>query len=229
MKTRKLLMTIAITLLPLTAMAHAESDTDSSLGAGSNSHLQLSQQAHQQLDQAKEDAKKGMDERKNQAKNQSEKKKDELCSRVSDRIGKRQTNAAIHKQKLDAHYTKIEGHWQTIIDRATAAGIDASKLTADLATLKEKVAKLDSDLDLLAAALQNTTNFQCGYSHGDFKHSLGQAKTEWKQVKSDLADIKSFRKTVRTNDIVPIITALNAAQKPTTVPVAPTGSGGGAQ
>lgn len=229
MKTRTILMTMAITMLPLAAMAQGGNDSNSSTTTDDSSSQQQFQQAHQQLDQAKEDAKKGFDQRKNQAKTQTDKKKDELCSRVSDRIGKRQSNVAAHKQRLDAHYAKVEGHWQTIIDRATAAGIDASKLTADLATLKQKVAKLDADLDLLAAALQNTANFQCGFSHGDFKHSLGQAKTEWKQVKTDLSDIRSFRKTVRTNDIVPIITALKAAQTPPPAPVSPTNNGGGTQ
>ena len=132
------------------------------------------------------------------------------CDLINQRIDERVSNHTEDIKLRQGIYHNIQVRLQNLIDKADAAGLDTTKLKADLVILNGKVKVLQDALAVYIAALKDTKSYTCGTSQGKFMEKLGTAKTESLAVRNAILDIRNFYK----NTIRPDMLALKAQIKP---------------
>lgn len=73
-------------------------------------------------------------------------------------------------------------------------GADTTELDAALATLNDKIATLETDYQTFIDKLDNTQQYECGNSQGEFKSETSEAAAAFQQVQKDKLDIEAFLK-----------------------------------
>lgn len=96
-------------------------------------------------------------------------------------------------------YNNVMNTLNRISARLTAGGVDASTINADLASLNTSVQKFDSDYALFIQDLENTKNFTCGHSQGEYVGALGIARDQMKVVNADAKEVKTAVEKVRAD------------------------------
>ncbi len=117
---------------------------------------------------------------------------DKMCANLVSRIDKRLNNFASlferHKTMYDLHKEKL----LLIVSKLEASGVSTTKLETDIATLETKLAKFESDKAKVQAALEDTKNFSCGESQGQFRNAVKTLKEAQKVLAADARDIHNF-------------------------------------
>jgi len=109
-------------------------------------------------------------------------------TRISDRIASYNGS----KDSSTAAYLNISDRLSELKNRLTANGYDATKLTADLQTLGDKINKFVADYEAYMGALTESQSYACGHSNGEFKAKLAEARKLLQVVKQDHSDIKNY-------------------------------------
>ena len=126
-----------------------------------------------------------------------EKFTEEKCNRVQARIENRNGFFKGTYEKHTAVYVNLVDRINKFITRADAAKLDTTKIKADLATLQDKIEKFKDDYAAYKAKFDETKNYTCGHSEGDFKAALLDARELLKTVHADAADIRKYvRETI---------------------------------
>lgn len=154
-------------------------------------------QKNEEIQQHKEELRLEREELKAKRKENREKWCEQTGVRINTRVNRYENNQAM--------YQKVFSNMKTRLDRLVAnlkeKGADTTQLEADLKTLAEKIAKLDSDYATFIAALKETTTSTCGQSDGEFKKQLGEARSVIPTIKADRQDIKNFFQTTIKKDL----------------------------
>ena len=134
---------------------------------------------------------------KNNFQDRTAKKCELLTNNIQNRI-----NA--YNNKKNAHIKRYENLKNTVskvITRLEEKGYDVSSLKIALNELDSKIKKFTSDYDIFIEKLENTGNYSCGQSEGEFLNSLEEAKTALQTVLQDAKDIKNYYTEVIKKEI----------------------------
>jgi chromosome segregation ATPase len=126
------------------------------------------------------------------------------CEKVETKLQVRITHFDQNKEKHIQAYNNLVDRIEKFIARIKAKGYDTTKLEADLATLKEKVADFTEAYAAYMTLLDETKNYTCGQSHGDFAAKLKEVRAQLKIVHQMAADIRNFWRTVIRVDLLDI-------------------------
>ncbi|EKE10667.1 MAG: hypothetical protein ACD_15C00217G0015 [uncultured bacterium] len=152
----------------------------------------------------KSEIKAAREEKREEMIQKKEEKVEKRCAKVQEKIQSRIENFGDGKEKHMAVYKNMVDRISKFIERLSAEGYDTSKVKADLEVLKGKIEKFSTDKDARLARLDETKNYACGKSDGEFKAKLAEARTALKLVHADAADIRKYM----LNTVRPDIQAL---------------------
>jgi len=124
-----------------------------------------------------------------------------ICANLNNRIDKRISNFGLIFKKHSNNYQEHVSKLQIISSKLQTAGKDVSKLNSDIAILQVKIDKFNTDKLAVETALDNTKQYSCGDSQGQFKVALDSVRTVQTTVKADDMDISNFIKNVLRADI----------------------------
>jgi flagellum-specific peptidoglycan hydrolase FlgJ len=121
----------------------------------------------------------------------------EVCTKATERIESRITkfsdNNATHTIRLDKSIDAL----RTISQKLQARNINTTLLDGQISSLVDKKTKLESDKQAFVAKLQESKQFVCAASQGQFKNKIVEAKAAQAIVIADIKDTHSFVKTIR--------------------------------
>lgn len=164
-------------------------------------------QKSEEIQQRKEELRLEREELKAQRKENREKWCEQTGVRINTRINRYENNQAMY-QKV---YSNMKTRLDRLVVKLKEKGADTTQFEADLKTLAEKIAKLDSDYATFIAALKETTTSTCGQSDGEFKKQLSEARSVIPTIKADRQDIKNFFQTTIKKDLQAIRQKLAAS------------------
>ena len=125
-----------------------------------------------------------------------------ICSLLNGRIDKRLSNFDGIFKKHNDNYAQHVSKLQVISSKLQTAGKDVSKLNSDIAILQVKIDKFNTDKLAVETALNNTKQYSCGNSQGQFKGALESVRVAQTLVKADAMDISNFIKNSLRADIL---------------------------
>jgi len=126
------------------------------------------------------------------------------CTLVNQRITDRLNNFQSKQNGDSTIFGNVFGRLGNIQVRLANAGLKTDQLTTDLATLKTKIDKVNTDYASFISGLKDTENFTCGQSQGQFMGKLGAARGILTSVRTDRMAVRSYI----TGTIIPDIQAL---------------------
>jgi chromosome segregation ATPase len=133
---------------------------------------------------------------------QASKKCETLTSKIQQRLGMYTKNKAKHLER----YSGVEKRLTAMVAKLETRGMDVAKLKTDLATFKEKTAKLETTYADYISLLSSTEQYACGQSQGQFITQLNQARTQLQAVHTQAQELRHFFQ----NTLRPDIQALRA-------------------
>lgn len=126
---------------------------------------------------------------------------EQRCAAVQNRIAERNSKFEENKSKHTAVYNNMTDRISKFITRLSGEDYDVSKIQADLTILKEKISKIEVNLAAQNSKLNETKEFACGHSEGDFKDKLTKTKTMMASIHQEAMDIRMFVQTTLRADI----------------------------
>jgi len=123
------------------------------------------------------------------------------CAAVEHRV---EGKITMFEQNRDPHFTRftrLSAQLDQIINKSYTKGYNITVLDNDIALLNEKISQFQNDYSLFIQKLQNTRNFTCGHSEGQFQAALNASKTQLKILRQDAEDIKKFYDEIIKKDI----------------------------
>lgn len=141
------------------------------------------------------------------------------CTRINQRITARVTNFQSMQSGDKTLFGNLYTRLSNIQTRIKNAGIDTTKLQADLATLQTKITQANTDYATFISDLQGvqSSGDVCGQSQGKFMAQLASARTVLMTVRADRLAVRTYI----TGTIIPDIQALRKqlqAKEGTTTP-----------
>ncbi|EKE20139.1 MAG: hypothetical protein ACD_8C00050G0002 [uncultured bacterium] len=152
-----------------------------------------------------------------QFQDRKEKMEEAKCKNLENKIANRVKRYENNGNMLSTVYGNMQTRLARLLERLNTAKADTAKLTADLAILDGKIAKLKTDHATFMTTLKDSQSFVCGSSEGEFKNKLEEARKVPEIIKQDRQDIKDFFQTTIKADLKEIRTAL-AEEKEATEP-----------
>jgi DNA repair exonuclease SbcCD ATPase subunit len=128
-------------------------------------------------------------------------KLEEKCQQITQRIETIEDKYTTNKESKINQFNKIKTRVQELITKLKSKGYDTTKLETDLKTLETKIQKLATDYDTFIKSIQNSSQFTCGSSQGEFISAFQKAKNSFNPLKQDTEDIRKFNQTVLKADI----------------------------
>lgn len=104
------------------------------------------------------------------------------------------------RDKSIQNYNKKIEKWNIVLDKLDSEGTDTSEVRADIATLEQKITKLETDYNTFINSLVQAQTISCETPEVYFE-ALSDALTNWKPVINDQKDIDLFIKDVITPKI----------------------------
>jgi hypothetical protein len=154
-----------------------------------------------QREQIQADRKEAIEERKEERQEKKEEAIEQRCTRIQERIQNRIGGFDDNKEKHMKVYENMVERVEKFIEKLSADGYDTSKVATDLKVLEEKIAKFSTDKDARLDALNETKNYACGKSEGEFKAKLAEARKALQLVHADAVDIRKYVQNVLHSDI----------------------------
>ena len=151
--------------------------------------MQQYRQDMQRYNQCKRGQFKG--ERQN-IKDQKQQNAQAHCDLINQRITERLNNFQSKQNGDETIFGNIYQRLTNIATRLKGDNLDTTKLTADLATLKMKIDKVNTDYASVISALKETQGLTCGQSQGQFMGKLGVARQILQTVRQDRLDVRSY-------------------------------------
>jgi len=130
-----------------------------------------------------------------------EKLAEEKCLRVQERIQNKEGNLEQVKEKHMSVYANMTERVQKFIDRFKAAGLNTSKVEADLVTLQSKIEEFKIAYANYSAKFRETKTAACGDTEGGLRGKLVDARAELKITHDIAADIREYMRTVILVDL----------------------------
>lgn len=188
---------LAIVALSLANVALAASTEGADDSATQSSRQEIKDERGKLRDQIKEDRA----QIKEQRVENREQNMEQRCSMIQNKIAERNSKFEENKSKHTAVYDNMTDRISKFITRLSGEGYDVSKIQADLTILKEKISKIEADLAAQNSKLNETKEFACGHSDGDFKGKLTEARTMMVSIHKEAMEIRKFVQTTLRPDI----------------------------
>lgn len=222
MNKKLVFVTLAVALLPLAALARG---VESGSGSGSTStqtsatepRSQEAEIAHSEAESQMVEQHKELEKKRAALAAKAGEKKDAACANRSAKLEFRGKASSEHRTGLLEKYTRAAVHVEKLITRAKAAGVDTSKLEADLVALKTKTANFGADFDAFTSLVVSAQALDCTATTDVRKAAKAKIKTAHEKLQADRADIHDFYKNTLRPDMVVVIKAIKA-KHPTTTP-----------
>jgi hypothetical protein len=126
-----------------------------------------------------------------------EKFTEERCAKIQARIENRNGFFKGNYEKHTSVYVNLVDRVNKFITKADAVKLDTATIKSHLAVLQDKIEKFKDDYAAYKAKFDETKNYTCGHSEGEFKGALLESKELLKTVHADAADIRKYvRETI---------------------------------
>jgi hypothetical protein len=122
------------------------------------------------------------------------------CAAINNRVEGLISHYNTNEQRVE-RFSRLTDLLQNLTARIESRGYNVSTLQADQVILDTKIAKFQEDYSVFIDKLENTRNFTCGHSEGQFQSALNESKAQLKIVKADAEDIQQFFKTTIKQDV----------------------------
>jgi hypothetical protein len=119
------------------------------------------------------------------------------CQKVTEKVDLKISNYSEAHSNFDTRFATIIEKTKTLSQKLSARGIDTAALNNSISTLEAKRAKLATDKQAFIAKLQESKQFTCGASQGQFKAKITEAKTLQKSVVASSKDMQAAAKSIR--------------------------------
>lgn len=116
------------------------------------------------------------------------------CKIIVGKISRITSNAQMGIGGRQKAFIAIADRLDKLSKNLAEKGVDTTDLDTALATLNDKIATLESDYQTFIDKLDNTQQYECGNSQGEFKSETSEAATAFQQVQKDKLDIEAFLK-----------------------------------
>ena len=130
-----------------------------------------------------------------------EKLAEEKCLRVQERIQNKEGNLEQVKEKHMSVYSNMVARIQKFIDRFKTAGLNTTKIEADLVTLQAKIEEFKTAYANYSAKFKESKTAACGDTEGGLRGKLVDARAELKITHDIAADIREYMRTVILVDL----------------------------
>jgi ribosome-associated translation inhibitor RaiA len=124
------------------------------------------------------------------------------CTAVQSSAEKKLNKFEENKNKHLKIYIELTSRFSEKINRWEGLGSDTTKLKADLAVVKEKVAKFEVDFAAYKSKLEVIGDINCDNTATDYANAIKDAKNALKMVRKDVVDIKIYYWTQIREDIL---------------------------
>jgi len=158
-------------------------------------------QQKKELGAMRADLQQGRQEIKDLRAENKEQNIEQKCAMIQNRIAERNTTLESNKEKHMSVYVNMKARIEKFVARLSSEGYDVSKLKADLLVLDGKILKIKTDLATQNAKMNETKDFACGHSDGDFKGKLTEARTMMQAIHLEAMEIRKFVQTTIRPDI----------------------------
>jgi hypothetical protein len=209
---------IAATLLALLPLAGASARNGSDDQPDSGKATQIVQTASADESQAETENEAGTPGSSNKASFKTDgkgrrltEKQQQRCERVAALIATKAQRADSHRVRMDQAYSTVETRWQRLVDRATAAGVSTTDLTAAITEFKTMHIKFDTDFASFEALQRQLKTVDKCSDPAQIKTLKDQANTAKNQVKQDAMALRTFRQKTQSGVIVPLLKQLAKA------------------
>lgn len=164
--------------------------------------------------------KKTLSEDLSEARNQARETREEIkenreenvekrCEIVTERVNNRVTVATTNKKKHVEFYNNAKNKISEFVDKLTEEGYDTSVLKSELVVLESLIIDLSAKYDSFILSLEETNQYSCGNSEGDFVSSLQEARAAFLEVRQAAIAIRDQY----TGKIRPLIKELRSQTK----------------
>jgi len=115
-----------------------------------------------------------------------------------------------NSDKRFERFSRLTDLFQGITSRIESRGYNDSLLQDDQLILNNKIAKFQDDYGIFIQKLENTRNFTCGHSEGQFVIALNESRAQLRIVRADAEDIQQFFRTTIKDSIQTIRNQIRA-------------------
>jgi DNA repair exonuclease SbcCD ATPase subunit len=123
-----------------------------------------------------------------------------MCENLQTSVNKLITQLESKRDKSIQNYNKKIEKWNEDLEKLDQEGTDTSDVRADIATLEQKITKLETDYNIFIDSLVQAQTISCETPDVYFE-ALADALPNWKVVINDQKDIDLFIKDVITPKI----------------------------
>ncbi len=134
------------------------------------------------------------------------------CQKVTEKVDLKISNYTEAHSNFDTKFTTLIDKLKAVSEKLSARGIDVTALNNNISDLENKRAKLAADKQTFIAKLQESKQFTCGASQGQFRTKITEAKTLQKAVVTSSKDMQTAAKAAR--DTVKTLRASVASSTP---------------
>jgi gas vesicle protein len=118
------------------------------------------------------------------------------CKAVEARVKEKIDRFDFSKGRHVTAYTNLQNRLSKFVTRMQEAGLDTTKLNADIAVLNQKIAKLSTDYAAFVKKLRETSLLACAST--SFTGGMKESRTLLKKVQDDVKDIHAyFQSTIK--------------------------------
>ena len=118
--------------------------------------------------------------------------------KVDEKIEQFRESQAKHLERYEALKEKLAN----LIARLEENGYDVTELQNDLIVLEEKIAVLSEKFEAFVVQLEETADYECGNSDGNFVAAMKEAKDALAEVRTATLDVKTYYVETVKPDIV---------------------------
>lgn len=118
------------------------------------------------------------------------------CEFVTQRVEKVSSGLSRNHQGQVKKFAAVAKRLEKIEATFAGKGYDTAALSEAIETLQTMLIKLNTDYQAFIVQLEETKEFECGESQGDFKTAMEESKTSLTLVKEDIMDLQEHYRTV---------------------------------
>ncbi len=132
--------------------------------------------------------------------NQSSKIQSTKCANIEARIQTKLQNYSSCNKKFITAYDNMSSRIDKFITKAKTDGYDVTKLETDFTVFKTMIANFKTEVSSSHSLLEQTQEYTCGKSEGQFVSLLAQSRDQFKTAHKTALDIRAYYKdTIRVD------------------------------
>lgn len=131
--------------------------------------------------------------------------KSEKCDILEDRVTKRLNLYSQREESRTKRFESVNERIKSVIAKAKEAGLDTTLLETHLSELNVLVLNVTEARKAFITNLDESKEFACGASSGEFKNRMTTAKKSLDSLKKAVEEASTYYKTVLRLDIVDLL------------------------